>query len=412
MSSVKASRYPMLTTCFVCKRVILLFVLLSTLMQYRCSSTTSSDQTKPSDSSRVAPLQPIKPKLYLEHSGSMFGYDGLTIHSNCRDAVFKLISTLPKPDSIFIVNDIVSIHPLPFVNLNTSSNLFKSEIGNIGYTDFRKIFTNIAKNVGKNELSILTTDLIHSNVGGDGLDSNRIRSNALNLARSAMGDYAKDIALLVIQLESEFDGLYYTFNHPSNGIHYQGNRPVYLLLFARNATMDRLLSEAAYANLRNFSDLGYPGFRNVLLFSNSTAGQNPFYTLEENAQEAKGSFEVDQDDNRNSKGIHTIKNLKAPDQDNQKLTLCVDVGLPSTYGSQELLNTANYEVESLEDGFKLKAVKIVKGRKDKATHRLLLEASHLGGNNPRTVTIRLKRNFPPVGERYRYQRRHPAGCRN
>jgi len=376
----------MLTSSFVYKRVILSFVLLSTLIN--CSSDTQSTQNQ------VASQQPIKPKLYLEHSGSMFGYDGSKIKSNLRDAVLKLINTFPESESIpiSIVNDTVYKYPQSLVDLTKSSNLFQSNIGNTNYTDFHKIFTSITTNLRENELSILTTDLIHSNVGGNGLDAEKIRSNALNLARLALRDYAKDGALLIMQLKSAFLGDYYTYNKPTEGQFYEGNRPVYILLFARNATMDRLLADSAYANFRNFSD--YPGFQNVLLFSNSAASREPFYTLEESDPEATGSFNINHGD-KNNNGIHAIKDLQAPDKKNQKLTLCVAIELPSTYGSNELLDTANYEVKSLVDGFKLKIVKMAKGRKDKVTHRLFLEASHPDGSSPRMVTIRLKRNFPP-----------------
>jgi hypothetical protein len=369
-----------------------------------CSSSTRrgrTDITAPVTASptetataRPAVARPIKPKLYLEHSGSMRGYDGPQVDGNFRNTIIALLNTFPNPNAVMvsIVNDKVYPYPKSFADLIKSGNLFQTRVGNPAYTDFEQIFKTVVAELDPDELAILTTDLIYSDKGTSGQIAARVTATARSLAQLALKPYARDGALLVLQLHSEFRGSYYPFNQPNKGVPYRGNRPYYVLFFAKNDTMDRLLTDPAYVGLRDFGR--YPGFDNVLLFSNSQQTQTPFYTLDEFDADARGTFDKDRDRTLNKNGIHAIKNVKPPRRATDRLTLVVAATLPATYGAAALLDTKNYVVGSLQDGFRLKAVRPATARTDGATHRLLLEATRPGGGD-RTVTIRLKRNFPP-----------------
>ncbi len=380
----------------------------SNTRRHRDQTTPANTAAKPADSpaeptdeasdkpnaARPA-TKPITARLYLEHSGSMLGYDGKGVNGNFRNTIVAMLQTFPDPDAvpISIVNDKVYPYPKSLTELIKSGSMFQTKIGNPAYTDFAAIFQTITGDLRENEVSILTTDLIYSDKGTGGQIAGRVTATARSLAQLSLKAYARAGALLVLQLHSQFAGSYYPFNQPNKGKPYRGDRPYYVLLFARNATMDRLLTDPAYADLRNVSR--YPGFDNVLLFSNSQQSRTPFYTIDKFDAEAKGTFDKDRDGDRNGNGIHAIKNVRPPHRATDRLTLSVAAALPLAYGEKALLDTRNYAIESLQDGFRLKAVFPATGRTDGTTHRLLLEATKPGGGD-RTVTIQLRRNFPPA----------------
>lgn len=338
----------------------------------------------------------IQPKLYFEHSGSMFGYDGPKVNGNFRHTIDNLLTTLTQSDTtqVFIVNDQVYPYPKSYTELIKSGNLFQSRIGKSDRTDFEKIFRTITDSLKENELAILTTDLIYSDKGTGVQIASRIAETAKELARNSLKSYAKDGSLLVWQLSSGFSGSYYSFDSPNSGHTYQGDRPVYLIFFARNATMDRLLTDETYARFRETTEERYPGYRNAVLFNNGLLIKEPFYTFHEYDPDAKSSFDEDREGDHNGKGaIHAIKNVKSQRSNGpqEPVKLSVAISMPMA-NDPAWLDTANYAVDG---GFKLMSVKRVTDRSDQATHHFLLAATQPIGGRVRVVQIRAKRQFPP-----------------
>ncbi|AUD06005.1 hypothetical protein CWM47_31660 [Spirosoma pollinicola] len=323
----------------------------------------------------------------------MFGYDGPTVNGNFKNTITKLLNQFDNPQatSIFIVNDKVYPYPKSYSDLIKSATLFQYKTGNAAYTDFGQIFQTIADDLEENQLAILTTDLIYSEKSATGQNAAKIMATAQNLAQIALKNYTKTGSLLVLKLHSDYSGRYYPYNSPQKGKQYKGDRPFYVLLFAKNATMDRLLTENQYAGLRNFSS--YPSFENQYLFSSSTQARTPFYTLLENHPSAKGTYDKDREGD-NSKGLHIIKNVEPPHKSTEKLTIVVAVKLPvGAYGEVFIRNPANYTVESIKDNFKIKAIQ--PSTNPGTTHDIILEASS-PASGERTAIIRLKRIFPPT----------------
>ena len=241
----------------------------------------------------------------------MFGYDGPAVNGNFKNTITQLLNQFDNPAAtqIFIVNDKVYPYPKSYSDLIKSATLFQYKTGNAAYTDFGQIFQTIAGDLQENQLGILTTDLIYSEKSATGQNSAKIMATAQNLVQIALKNYAKTGSLLVLKLHSEYSGRYFPFNSPNKGKAYKGQRPYYVLLFAKNATMTRLLTDPQYAQLRDFST--YPGFENRLLFGNDGKTQTPFYTIVEDDPEAKGRFDKDRNGN-NTNGLHVIKNVEPP----------------------------------------------------------------------------------------------------
>lgn len=338
----------------------------------------------------------IEPKLYLEHSGSMFAYDVANAkNGQFKNTLVQLIQgfnkvTLKTP-SVYIVNDSVYRYPKEFNDLITSKSVFENRIGNPAFTDFKTIFDTILKDLNQNQIAILFSDLIYSGQNSQGKSSQKIRDEAQQLCQQAFVNDASKVSVLILKLNSDFNGNYYPYNLPNKGKNYVGTRPYYVCLFAKNETMKTFLSDKKYSTITNFEQL--PEFQHKIFFTNGSLLKAPFYTILQGDAEAKGDFNKGESE-LNKNGLHAIKDVEAPHRENEKLTVCVAVGFPKgALEESEITNINNYEIEGFKDNFKLKSVKTV-NRTDGTTHKLILEATKLA-RGEREVTIKFKRKFPP-----------------
>jgi hypothetical protein len=337
----------------------------------------------------------IEPKLYLEHSGSMYYYDGPNVKGQFKNTLVSLMQGFekvkPKMPKVFIVNDKVYPYPYDFKQLITSKSIFDTKIGDPSFTDFQTIFSTILSDLKQNQVAILFSDFIYSGKNSQGKSAKKIMDEAEQLCQMTFSPYAAKTSFLVIKLHSDYQGRYYSYNSPNKGIRYNGNRPYYVCLFAKNETMGKLLKDSLYAQIKSFEQL--PDFQNKIFFSNGSLVSSPYYTILQNDSEGKGSFNKgDRDLNKN--GLHVIKDVKPSHRNTDKLTICVAVSFPKgALEESEITNINNYQIEDFKDDFKLKAVKAL-NRTDGTTHKLILEANKVAGGD-RELKIKFKRNFPP-----------------
>lgn len=339
----------------------------------------------------------IYPKLYLEHSGSMFSYDNPSAKkSQFKNTLVALMQGFekikPEMPKVFIVNDKVYPYSKDFKQLITSKSIFDKTIGNPKFTDFQTIFSTILTELKQDQMAILFSDLIYSGKNSQGKSAQKIMDEAEQLCQMTFSGNASNSSVLVIKLHSEYQGLYYPYNSPNNGKNYPGgNRPYYVCLFAKNQTMEKFLKDGLYSQIRSFEQL--PDFENKIFFSNGSLLSAPYYTILQNDADSKGSFNKgDRDLNKN--GLHVIKDVKPSHRSTDKLTICVAVSFPKgALEEAEITNINNYPIESFKDDFKLKSVKSI-NRTDGTTHKLILEASKVA-RGEREVKIKFKRNFPP-----------------
>jgi hypothetical protein len=336
----------------------------------------------------------IEPKLYLEHSGSMYFYDGPTVKGQFKNTLVTLMQGFekikPEMPQIYIVNDKVYPYPNDFKSLITSKSVFATKIGNSAFTDFQSIFSTILTDLKQDQVAILMSDLIYSGKNSTGKTAQKIMDEAEQLCQMTFTNHAANTSVLVIKLHSDYQGVYYPYNSPNKGKNYKGNRPYYVCFFAKNQTMEKFLKEDLYSQIRSFEQL--PDFQNKVFFSNGSLLSAPYYTILQDDSDGKGQFNKG-DNSLNTKGLHAIKNIEAPHRSTDKLTLCVAVSFPKgALEESEIMNINNYQIDGFKDGFKLKSVKIV-NRTDGTTHKLLLEASKVAGGE-REVKIKFNRNFP------------------
>jgi hypothetical protein len=338
----------------------------------------------------------ISPKFYLEHSGSMFGYDGQSNESQFKQSLTSLVqdfraATNQDSTAIFIVNDKVYNYPGTFTDLIRAKSIFENKVGNPAYTNFKTIFDTILGDLKTDEVAFLFSDLIYSGENSQGKLPKKIMNEAEQLCRTAFASHAADISVLVLKLQSDYNGNYYPYNSPNKGKIHKGSRPYYVTLFAKNKTMEKFMRDGKYNAIRDFEEL--PGFQQKLFFSRSNLLSDPYYTILQNDPDSKGTFtKGDRDLNKN--GLHAIDNVDAPHRGGEKLTISVAVSFPEgALNTSQITNPNNYVVESLKDGFKVKSISPIKTT-DGTTHKVVLEAQKFA-RGERDVKIKLKRNFPP-----------------
>jgi hypothetical protein len=347
------------------------------------------------ESSTATSSQPIRLKLYLEASASMFPYDvpggNGTFKRTLNDVLTEFDAVNPGQPKLYVVNTEVNDLGLSLPQFFKENNIFTvaKTKGKITSTDFEKIFSDILSNTSGNELSVLVSDLIYSDPSLTGMSAQKTLDAATSLLTTVFNPYAGTHSMLVIKLEGGYDGTYYSWNNAKKK--YTGDRPYYLCLIARNETMQQLYQDATYETIRRFDQL--PGYENSWFFGRDSKAIMPFYSILVTDPARKGRFKRSDAEIRNhDKAVRSITDVQ-PDVADKSLTIPIAVDLSALRLPASLLtDPSQYEVVG-KDNFRVTAVQSYAGANG-TTHKLLLTTSK-PARGERTATIRLKRQFPP-----------------
>ena len=284
----------------------------------------------PAEAARpVAGPTALKARLYLEASGSMFPYDAANGAGELNSAVQNVLGPFenrqPGSTQLFVVNDGVYPLGIGYEKLIQQPNLFTlaKGKGNPRYTDFGLIFSKIMQGLRPGEVGVLVSDLIYSPASATAQSTQKTLSDVQTLMQHTFSRQP-DKSVLVLQLTGDFHGTY--FPASGSGRAYNGKRPYYLVLMADNPTMRALLSDEAFAPLREFSSL--EGFRNFHLFTSATAAE-PYYSVILDDAAQRGRFSQARGEKKTRPDfVHALDNI-TPDKKTGGLTLVlgVDLGL-------------------------------------------------------------------------------------
>ncbi len=344
-----------------------------------------------------APVPPLHLRLYLESSASMFPYEAPGTDGQFKAAIETLVDNFEgvKAGStqFYTVND--DVYPLKlstseFIRTNNLFSLTKG-LGNSSYTDFEKIFKRILADLPEGRVAVLASDLIYSDKfmqpGMAAKNLNAIKS----LMQNVFAGSAKTTSLLMLKQAAGFNGPYFSVSGKKT---YVGDRPYYLCLLARHATMRALLTKPENETLRRFDQL--PGYQNQLFFGPEQA---PFYTvlLKDPAQRGRlveEKTEMQQNKRAGSTVVHRLDDAQ-PDPRGNELAVVVGVDL-GAYALPEAMKTApnSYAVQSVE-GFSVKKVEAVSGAFP-YTHKITLSTTQPHSGGSREVSVALRRDFPPT----------------
>lgn len=214
------------------------------------------------------------------------------------------------------------------------------------------------------------------------------------LINRVFSDVSDKTSLLIVQLSADYTGKYYS-EAARRWVSAPAERPYYLCLMARNATMQRILSDPSRYDIQNL-----PGFKNFWLFSNATQQISPLYTVLLKDKAKKGTLIQNSDEVKaRIKTVHTLESVM-PDVVTKTLTIPVAIDISQLYLPESTkTDPAQYEVIG-PDGFQIKEISAY-GQTDgkpagylQTTHKLLLFSKN-PVKTDRTITITMRRTFPP-----------------
>lgn len=184
-----------------------------------------------------ADLKKYSVDFYMENSASMDGYvNGRTNFKDVLGMMMVSAKGLCRSVGFNFVNDAVykiDESPLGFIQ---NMDAAKMKVGNVGSTDINLIFRSLLRGLRKNHVAVLFSDCIYSvkNVTGE-LD------NAKNATTDAFLDAIsanKELATVVLQMKSQFSGIYYDRNDAP--LPYSGVRPYYVVMMGDKAALKAL----------------------------------------------------------------------------------------------------------------------------------------------------------------------------
>lgn len=346
-------------------------------------------------SGTVASAKPLRLKLYLEASASMFPYDAPSgngaFKRTLNDVLTEFDGINPGQGKLFVVNTEVNDLGLSLSQFFKEKDIFTvaKTKGKTTSTNFEGIFSEILRNTSGDDVSVLVSDLIYSDPSLAGMSAQKTLDAASSLLTTVFNPYASTHSMLVIKLKSDFDGTYYSWNNAKKK--YAGERPYYLCLIGRNETMQKLYQDQTYQTIRRFDQL--PGYADSWFFGRDDKTTTPFYSILVNDPAKKGRFKRSNEEVRShAKAIHTLDNVEA-DVTDKSLTIPVAVDLSALRLPASLLTDASQYVVEGKDNFKVSSVQTYSGANG-TTHKLLLSTPK-PARGERTATIRLRRQVPP-----------------
>ena len=368
--------------------------------KYGSTETTPTAGTAPAATAPAsASVPPLHLRLYLESSASMFPYEAPGTDGQFKAALQNLVDNFEgvraNGTQFYTVND--AVYPLKistsqFIRTNDLFSLTRA-VGDSKFTDFEKIFREVLRDLPEGRVSVLVSDLIYSDkfmLPGTGQKNlNAIQSLMQNVFAGA----AKNTSLLIVKAQAGFKGPFFSITGGKKM--YEGDRPYYLCIAARHATMRALLTKPENETLRRFDQL--PGYQNQLFFGPDEA---PFYTvlLRDPAQKGRMVQESGEMQGNKKAGSTVVRRLDdvEPSPAGKELAVVVGVDLGG-YALPEATKTdpASYAVGSGEN-FKVKKVEAAGGSGLPYTHKLVLSTTEPRAGGQRDVTVGLKRVFPPA----------------
>ena len=198
-----------------------------------------------------------------------------------------------------------------------------------------------------------------------GVTGQKVLNEANLLTRSVFKGHT-DKMVLVIKMNGDYDGPYYTFQSPNKGLMYKGERPYYFVFVAKPKVMQRLFLDPRYKDLINFNDL--QGYENYYCFSSKDKTVDYSVLLSNKRNRGRvGAV-------KGQTIIHEIEKIKPDRDDNVVFTIAADFS-EIIVPDNVLLNPKNYDVSSLS-GFKIQSIEPIQDAERDDKLRAIPNATH------------------------------------
>ncbi len=283
----------------------------------------------------------ISANLFLETSLSMDGYDNKLLHE-FKETIGALLGNFDNSSRrIFVVNNNVYETNLNYQRLINDDNIFNSTMGygRRDFTDFGKIFKAICDKTEDNQVSVLISDLIISQDSSKKTNAGIISESELKM-RDLFRDYSDEYSVIILKFNAHFSGTYYAYNNMR--IKYDGKRPFYATLIARNKTMNTLLMNPEFSNFSNWN--GYQRFDGLQYFTKIKTPEVPKYTIDMTVDKT-GKYRKDKDEMlKKNDYVHSLEDVGVSTS-TKALEIPVNASFDKFYLADSLiLNTNNYSV--------------------------------------------------------------------
>ena len=185
--------------------------------------------------------------IYVENSGSMYGYvKGVT---EFEQSVYSYLSDIKISDicsemNLYYINSVMHRQPADVEDFiyRLEPNTFKAKGGNMATTDLSNIIGNILETHGRDTVSILISDFVFS--PGSGVNADEYLLNQQIGIKNHFAYKLKsnpNLAMMLYQLSSKFEGRYYDRNNTPYNINHQ--RPFYMMIIGDTNNLIRLSNE-------------------------------------------------------------------------------------------------------------------------------------------------------------------------
>lgn len=316
--------------------------------------------------------------VYIENSGSMDGYvqGGVTEFEDAIHNYLVDINRSKVTDSLnlFYINSQIipqGSDVSAFIE-DLTPDSFRKKGGNRGSTDIADVFKSVLSETDKNVISIMITDGIFS--PGRGVDADPYLLRQQTEIKNTMGKYLDSLpntALLIYQLSSQFNGIFY--NREDDNITINTQRPYYMWVIGDIKHLN---------NLRNgVPDSKFKGGGVKNLFSIT----NGIEKIDFAVKMGSGNFGLDKSSPKN-----TIVNLKRDTKGKQnKVRFSINANLSGfLLDDSYLLNVSNYALNN--NNYTL-AVNKASSNNHGYTHTLDLSSDNVHKGK---VSIKLKSHIP------------------
>ena len=207
-------------------------------------SASPTEGLAPADSKTPA-SQPVV-NVYLENSGSMYGYVDRNQKSMFQQSVYNYLvdvqsSGIPSSFNLHFINN--QIIPKgndvnAFIN-GITANDFRNTRGDGTHTDIAEMLKMILDNTSNDTVSIFISDCILS-PGRVNQPEAYLTGQMVSIKKclSAFIDKAPNTMVMVYQVNSPFNGKYYDYE--DNPRQYEGNRPYYIIVIGSTPNLYNL----------------------------------------------------------------------------------------------------------------------------------------------------------------------------
>lgn len=192
--------------------------------------------------------------IYVENSGSMYGYvKGVT---EFEQSVYSYLSDIKISDvcsemNLYYINSVMHKQPADVEDFiyRLEPNTFRAKGGNMATTDLSNIIGNILDSHGKDTVSILISDFVFS--PGSGVNADEYLLNQQIGIKNHFAYKLKsnpNLAMMIYQLSSKFEGKYYDRNNTPYNINQQ--RPFYMMIMGDSHHLKTLSQKIAKGKIK------------------------------------------------------------------------------------------------------------------------------------------------------------------